>query len=580
MSSPRRAISLALALAAVALSGCALGRTLPATQVNYDGATLNGTVFSNIEEDADYFFEYGPPGSLTSKTATRTASVSPELGEQVSERVALSRNTTYEFRLCARGSEPRIPTMCGDRESFRTDAPAAVTTQPKLQPRFAPGVSDYVTRCTGDPVQVDVTAASGAQVAVDGEPPRGGQFSQSVPLGTGQRFDFTTAADGVTSTYHVRCLPQDFPGFTYSRPGNTGDDWMLVAPALGGAPFIGYLAFFSEDGAPLWWYRAAVPPADAELLSDGTVAFSRSGGGYGVDPAAEYEIRRLDGTLVRMLRTVGAPTDFHDIQRLANGNYLILTYRPRSPVDLSAYGGPSDATVVDSEIQELTPGGALAWSWNSRDHIGLAETGAWWPNVVGNPRRLSDGRVLYDPTHINAIDIDGDSILISLRHTDAVYRISRADGAVQWKLGGTTTPESLTVLNDPHPVSPFGGQHDVRRLPDGTVSLFDNGSRVGRPPRAVRYWINTADRTATLVDSLSDPAFPSSNCCGSARKLDSGQWLVSWGGISTVAQYAPDDSLASKLTFDGVFSYRAVPVSKQRVGAAALRQGMDARYPR
>jgi hypothetical protein len=249
-------------------------------------------------------------------------------------------------------------------------------------------------------------------------------------------------------------------------------------------------------------------------------------------------------------------------------------------VNLSAHGGPSDATVVDAEIQELTPAGSPVWSWNSRDHIGLDQTGGWWPTVIPNARTLPDGRVLYDPVHANAIEVDGSSILLSLRHTDAVYSIRRADGHVEWKLGGTTTPESLTVLNDPHPSSPFGGQHDIRRLADGTVSVHDNGSRDGRRPRAVRYWINRADKTATLVDFVSDPAIPSSNCCGSARKLDGGQWLVSWGGLPIVAQYAPDDSLAAKLTFSGFFSYRPVPVPQTQVGAATLRQAMDTMFPR
>lgn len=572
---------LALLLAVMALSGCALGRTLPATEAVLDGATLNGTVFSNVSEDADYFFEYGPSGSEASKTTTRNVSVSPELGKQVSERVGgLTAHTTYEFRLCAHGSEPRIPTMCGDRISFRTDAPASVATTPALQPKFEAGVSDYVTRCTGDPVQVNVTAATGTTVAVDGASPRGGSFSQSVPLAAGQRFDFTSTTGGVTSSYHVRCLPASFPAFTYSRPGQPSQDWTLVAPALGGANFLGYVAFFDDHGTPVWWYRANVTPADAEFLSDGTVAYSSSGGGYGVNPAATYEIRRLDGTLVRTVATVGAPTDFHDFRRLANGNYLLFTYRPRDHVNLSAHGGPSDATVVDSEIQEVTPAGSLVWSWNTKDHIGLDETGAWWPNVIATPRTLPDGRAAYDPVHANAIEVDGSSILVSLRHTDAVYSISRADGHVEWKLGGTSIAQSLTVLNDPHPSSPFDGQHDVRRLADGTVSVHDNGSRTGRAPRAVRYYVSSANKTATLVDSLADPDVSSSGCCGSARKLDSGQWLVSWGGLGVVAQYAPDDSLASKLTFSGFFSYRAVPVPQSRVSATALRQGMDTMFPR
>ncbi len=38
---------------------------------------------------------------------------------------------------------------------------------------------------------------------------------------------------------------------------------------------------------------------------------------------------------------------------------------------------------------------------------------------------------------------------MSFRHLDAVYSVRKIDGSVDWKLGGTARPESLTVLNDP-----------------------------------------------------------------------------------------------------------------------------------
>ena len=49
----------------------------------------------------------------------------------------------------------------------------------------------------------------------------------------------------------------------------------------------------------------------------------------------------------------------------------------------------------------------------------------------------------YDIVHINSVEemADGD-YLISLRHTDSVYRLDGATGAIEWKLGGTETPES------------------------------------------------------------------------------------------------------------------------------------------
>lgn len=263
------------------------------------------------------------------------------------------------------------------------------------------------------------------------------------------------------------------------------------------------------------------------------------------------------------------------MQELGNGNFPLVSYKPRDHVDLSAFGKPSDATVVDAEIQELTPAGSLVWSWNSKEHIDLAETDRWWSTP---PTRLPDGRDAYDYAHINAVEPDGSGLVVSLRHTDAIYRISRSYGQIEWKLGGTTTGESLIVSGDPLSHT-LGGQHDVRRLADGTVSVFDNGSQLSRPPRVARFRIDAAARTAVLVESLSDSEIPTSVCCGGARKLSSNGWLVAWGGNPVIAEYAADKSRIFKLHFTdtGAVLYRAFPVPGGRISAA---QGMDSMFPR
>ena len=48
-------------------------------------------------------------------------------------------------------------------------------------------------------------------------------------------------------------------------------------------------------------------------------------------------------------------------------------------------------------------------------------------------------------------------------------------------------------------------------------------------PRAVRYRIDQAAGTATLLQSISDPDVPVSYCCGSARLLPNQDWLIDWG---------------------------------------------------
>lgn len=160
---------------------------------------------------------------------------------------------------------------------------------------------------------------------------------------------------------------------------------------------------------------------------------------------------------------------------------------------------------------------------------------------------------------MNSVELDGDAIIVSLRHTDGVYKIDRATGDILWKLGGTTTPESLTVLNDPYASSPMGGQHDARVLPDGTLTVHENGTDLGRPPRAVRYEIDEVAGTATLIESVTDSEAPTSACCGSARRSSDGSWLMSWGNRSLVTEFDADGDRTFRLTFGGTFSYRASP---------------------
>ena len=574
-----------MAAAAVLLAGCSYGVTQPATDVTKDSATLHGYVTGDNDAGSTYWFEYGKTSAFGTKTPEHTTAAGEDLPQSVQQAVSgLDADTVYQFQLCARDNENQSTAGCSSPQRFRTKrAPGAVSiaTTPGLYPDFDANVSDYAVRCTSAPVSFAVTAPAGTDVSIDQQPAASGTFTRDVQLSSGQRADFSVTSASASSTYHVRCLPADFPAWTYSLTGQPSQQWTLTSVEIGFSD-ARYVVFFDEAGVPVWWYKPSdgVRPFDAKLLSDDTVGFGEwTAGNFTADPTRKFQVRRLDGSLARTIQAVGTPTDFHEMQELPGDHYLVISYVPRDHVDLSAYGKPADATVVDAEIQEVGPTGDLLWSWNSKDHIGLAETGRWW-NLNGTTR-LPDGRDAWDVVHMNAVEPDGDGLLISLRHTDAIYRISRSDGHVEWKLGGTTTPQSLRVTQDIYG-TPFGGQHDVRRLADGTITVHDNGSQLNRPPRAVRFQIKPAAKTATRLESLSDPDISSSVCCGGARKLDSDGWLVAWGANGTIAEYAADKSRIFKLRFTegGATLYRAFPVITGRISAAQLRQGMDSMFPR
>ena len=430
-----------------------------------------------------------------------------------------------------------------------------VDATPALYPAFDQSVTDYVVRCqSGTPVQLSVSTA--APVSVDGQAPSSGDHTAVVSIEPGQAFTFTWHAVQGTRKYHVRCLPTGFPkAWRTDRAGTPQAEWYLVTPT--GAE-VNWVAIFDTNGVPVWWHSGTeYDGIDAKLLPDGNLGWARwFRTGFGVSSADAFEEHRLDGSTVQVMKTVGTPSDFHDFQPMPNGDHLMESYRPRDHVDLSAYGGPTDATVLDAEVQEISPTGTLVWSWNSKDHIPLSDSERWWPTIVGKPSTLPDGRKAYDSVHLNSIEPDGNGIVLSLRHTDAVYRIDRATGDVDWKLGGTATPKSLTFLDDPFGSASFGGQHDARVLGDGTLTLHDNGSNRQRGARALRYRIDPVTHTATLLEQLIDPDWPMSTCCGGAQRV-------------------------FRIVFPaGVSSYRANPIEPGRLSRAALRAGMDVMNPR
>ncbi len=448
-----------------------------------------------------------------------------------------------------------------------------LSTQPALSPAFDPAVTDYVTRCTTNvPVNVTVSAPPGTTVDVDGQGPRNGNFTTSVGLNPGQSFVIVINQGTSSNVYYVRCLPSDFPTWTFQRSGTTQAEWYLVASWV--AP--NYVAVVDTNGTPVWWYRNAAITGDFKLLPDGNLASALGNG--------TAEERKLDGSLVHTITAApGATLDAHELQQLANGDYLMAVSRT---VAGQTVCGQSNVSITDDGFEEVAPDGSLVRSWWATDHVPPSEiTSAWCGEILSQP----PGSVL-DPYHLNAVEPDGDGYLVSLRHMDAVYRVNQSDGSVAWKLGGTPRSESLSVVGDPFGAAGdlFRGQHDARVLGDGTVTVYDNGFHPGntRPPRAVRYQIDPEGMTALLLEQINNPpSVTISFRTGSARKLPGGNWVIDWGSAGLVTEVTATNGPITSLQFGldnnkQQFSYRAQPLLPGVLVRQALRDGMDRQFPR
>lgn len=375
---------------------------------------------------------------------------------------------------------------------------------------------------------------------------------------------------------HVPKPPADFPPtrFESIHPVPFGLFVVTYSDPEDGRPWV---IVFDTEGRPRWWFNPDTRALWGQIVRNGSVVWARSfGDGYGLDPRMAHEVRSESGRLLRLVKTGGSIVDGHEYRELPNGNVLLDTYVPET-ADLRRFGGPRQAAIVSAEVQEVDPAGRVLWRWNSRGHIALSETGRWWRSVLSNPRRRLH-REAYDPVHVNSIEPRGpDEVIVSTRHTDAVYGIDRATGEIRWKLGGSPTGKSLQVVGDPA-TKLLGGQHDARLDRYGRLTIFDNGKDRPRRPRVVFYKLDLGAGKAIYKGQLNDPQVKRSHCCGSARELPGGGWLVSWGDNKLVTGFDHRGRIAFHLHLPAP-TFRAVPVPPGATSVRRLERGLSISLP-
>jgi hypothetical protein len=245
--------------------------------------------------------------------------------------------------------------------------------------------------------------------------------------------------------------------------------------------------------------------------------------------------------------------DHHEFLISPQDTALITIY-DAVPKDLSSVGGMKDSLAIQGIVQELDiETGKLLFEWRSLDHVGLEETFARPGQDLDYPG--------IDYFHINSIDVDhDDNLLVSARKTSAVYKIHRESGEILWRLGGKKSDFEMEEGTR------FAYQHDARRLPDGTISIFDNGDTVFRDglPEVVeqsRVIILDPDERsmkATLVHEYTHPDGKYADAAGNAQVLPNGNVFVGWGRALAISEFNRE----GELLFDarlppGNRSYRA-----------------------
>jgi hypothetical protein len=242
----------------------------------------------------------------------------------------------------------------------------------------------------------------------------------------------------------------------------------------------------------------------------------------------------------------GLEADLHEFQLTPQGTALITAYHPIL-CDLSSVGGLAYSGVTDAAFQEIdVRTGLVMFEWTTVDHVALSES--------YEHASHSSAAEPFDFFHLNSIGVDRDgSLLISGRNTWTVYRLSARSGQILWRLGGMHSSFKMG------PGTGTAWQHDARELPDGSISVFDNGASpmVHDQSRAVVLSINPQSDTATLADRWTHTPSLLSESQGSVQALANGDWFVGWGQEPYFSEFGPEGTLLFDAHFPAhVESYR------------------------
>jgi Arylsulfotransferase (ASST) len=246
----------------------------------------------------------------------------------------------------------------------------------------------------------------------------------------------------------------------------------------------------------------------------------------------------------------GYDLDAHDIQLTPAGTALVISYVPVA-WDLSELGGRRDAVVEDNVVQEIDiETGELRFEWHALGTIGLGES------YRPAPEKREQ---MHDPFHLNSVALDSDgNLLVSARHTNAIYKIDRRTGEVLWRLGGKQSSFAM------EPGAEFALQHDAQRRADGAITLFDNVAEDqparGKRSRGLALRLDDQAKTASVVGEWEHSDALLSPTQGSLQNLDGGGAFVGWGGRQP---YFSEFDADGRTLFDARFvrkdveSYRA-----------------------
>lgn len=297
-----------------------------------------------------------------------------------------------------------------------------------------------------------------------------------------------------------------------------------------------YLSIINNDGTPIYARQENNRGPGFTLQKNGYLTYWNNKNFYMLDSAYVIVDSFACGN--------GYTADWHELQVLENKHVFLVAWDLQM-VDMRPIvtGGQQYATVQGLVIQELDENKDVVFQWRSWDHFNITD-------AIG----VDFTQSVINYVHGNAIDIDSDtSLLLSSRLMNEITKINRKTGEIIWRLGGKNN--QFTFIDDDQG---FCHQHDVRRLSNGNITLFDNGTcHEPKISSAKEYELDEVNKTAKLVWKYTHTSNLYCETMGNVQRLPNGNTFINWGTIptstpsySSFTEVRPDKSTAYELRFN------------------------------
>jgi Arylsulfotransferase (ASST) len=335
------------------------------------------------------------------------------------------------------------------------------------------------------------------------------------------------------------------------RSAGTAPGDLFAAPYSGPGPSGPMI--FEEDGSLVWFHPL---PAGTEATNlqvqqlDGQPVLTWWQGRIPPQGFGQGE-EIIDNTSYQQIGTVhagnGFRADLHEFRITPQGTALLTVFDPID-CNLSSVGGPSGGAVTNSLFQEIDlKTGLVRREWDSVDHVALADS---YSSGVGSSMAWP-----FDYFHLNSIDPLSDGrTLISARNTSTLYELNTLTGQVITRIGGKRSTVKLSAAA----VTAF--QHDATVLPNGEISVFDNGAtpKVQPQSRALILSVNAQAKTDTVLAEYTHPNPPlSSDSQGDVQLIEGGNVFVGWGAEPYFSEFSASGQLLYDSHMHGSYqSYR------------------------